>query len=532
MTFGLLWWLAQNRNNQSASAQAGTGADKARPDGKFPVYSYKVNGSTLTLVNTGYVYSVNTVNGGPRSGLRQTSHNSVNSKDDFLYLTTSDDYAKYSNDYQFLSPMTNRNTSIANGDGSQSSLLYNKDTADSILTSNVPIPEGSTISYDPNYQEDGVTIPTYIIKGPDGEVLSYIPVTKKTVYDPYKKCFLKDTMILMQGGYVAVQDIKVGDKIVVVKNGKQELASVTMLKETPEAFVKTGVEEDYPVRILKNALAEGVPSQDLLVTPEHCLVFDGKLVPSRMLVNGCSVFYDKSFTKFGYYHIETEEHSVIIANNTLTETFLNPAKVRPAEEGSNVLQVQKFFVDEVENSTLELDVCRDFVEPIYKNIVERAVQNQIAAQEEAVALTQDSNLHLLTDKGQILSVARSAENRKMFMIPPGVGSVRIISRSSRPSDVIGPFVDDRRYLGVLIGDITLFDGKHSTSLMADLAERAVSGWHMTADSPCQWTDGDAVLVLPRENSQGIGLLSLDILAAGPYVLEQPEADKQYQALVG
>ncbi|OAZ70812.1 hypothetical protein SRCM100623_02163 [Acetobacter pasteurianus] len=73
--------------------------------------------------------------------------------------------------------------------------------------------------------------------------------------------------------------------------------------------------------MLKDAIADGVPYKDMLITAEHCLFFEGKFVPVRMLVNGVSIFYDKSITSYDYYHVETDQHSVITADGMLTEAI-------------------------------------------------------------------------------------------------------------------------------------------------------------------------------------------------------------------
>ncbi|WP_202208907.1 Hint domain-containing protein, partial [Gluconobacter sp. Gdi] len=65
-------------------------------------------------------------------------------------------------------------------------------------------------------------------------------------------------------------------------------------------------EENWLVRIREGALAEGVPSRDLLLTQEHCMVFEGKLVPARMLVNGASILIDRTINSYTYYHVELE----------------------------------------------------------------------------------------------------------------------------------------------------------------------------------------------------------------------------------
>ncbi|MGV6852573.1 MAG: Hint domain-containing protein [bacterium] len=82
-----------------------------------------------------------------------------------------------------------------------------------------------------------------------------------------------------------------------------------------------------PVRIKAGALGENMPNQDLTVSNDHALFVDGILANAGALVNGTSIirvpldeFEDGTIT---YYHIETEKHELILANNTPAETFID-----------------------------------------------------------------------------------------------------------------------------------------------------------------------------------------------------------------
>jgi len=120
----------------------------------------------------------------------------------------------------------------------------------------------------------------------------------------------------------------------------------------------------------------------------------------------------------------------------------------------------------------------------------------------------------------VIHAARTADDRVVFMIPTGVKSVRIVSNASRPSDVIGPFVDDRRYFGVEVGEVLMFESNCTHNITAHLTEGELDGWNTLEQAGTRWTAGNAMLPLGERHPNSIALLALQIKNAGPYVLNE------------
>lgn len=335
-------------------------------------------------------------------------------------------------------------------------------------------------------------------------------------------------MIQTPTGDVPVEKIRHGDTVTAYVNGSAENQSVIWVGKA-HATVRAGLPDDeagYPVRILKDAIEEGVPYKDMLITPEHCLFFDGKFVPVRMLVNGASIFYDKSITSYDYYHVETAQHSVIRADGMLTESYLDTGNRRSFRQEGSVITLGGKVRTWKDDAAAPLCVDRSFVEPLFRKL-EVQENNIIGCQipEAKSDLTNDPDLHLITQKGAVIRPMRHSGMQYCFMLPAGTESVRIVSRASRPSDVIGPFVDDRRYMGVAITDIHLLSAMQQHDITAHLQSEKPEGWHDTDWADCAWTNGDAMLPLDKQLIDGqIGILSITIRAAGPYLTYPSEVN--------
>ncbi|QEE86989.1 hypothetical protein EOV40_014820 (plasmid) [Acetobacter oryzoeni] len=341
-------------------------------------------------------------------------------------------------------------------------------------------------------------------------------------------CFLSGSLIQTPSGTTSIENLTVGDDVVSYVDGVATPRRVTWTGQA-HCNVRAHLPDDeagYPVRILKDAISNGVPFKDMLITAEHCLFFDGQFVPVRMLVNGRSIFFDKSITSYDYYHIETEAHSIIMADGMLTESYLDTGNRSAFLQKGNVVSIGRSRNLSWDDAAVPLTVSRETIEPLFRKIEKRADKAGFAIHTEARSLTNESNLHLTTNTGAIIRPARHSNGRVVFMIPDGVESVRIVSNASRPCDVIGPFVDDRRQLGVLVGTITLFESHRTRMLTDHLHDAQLSGWNNVEEGTMRWTSGNALLPLGERAPGTLALMAIEVRAAGPYVLDETISERQ------
>ncbi len=151
---------------------------------------------------------------------------------------------------------------------------------------------------------------------------------------PAAACFLKGTGIATIEGEVAVETLRIGDMVL---GPDGTAAPVKWIgRRRYQAGLRDGLPASEladitPIRVAAGALADGVPERDLYVSPMHALFLEGFLVPAGALVNGASVRACPEIEDILYYHIETEAHSLVLANGAPAETFIDHASRRMFE---------------------------------------------------------------------------------------------------------------------------------------------------------------------------------------------------------
>jgi hypothetical protein len=151
-------------------------------------------------------------------------------------------------------------------------------------------------------------------------------------------CFARGVLIETQSGACAVEDLSVGDLVRTADRGYQSIRWIGSRKL--DRIDLTLQPKLRPICISAGALGQGVPSRDLRVSPQHRILARSKvarrmfdadevLIPANKLLplDGVTVAEDADSVE--YFHILFDQHEVIFANGTPTESlFTGPEALK------------------------------------------------------------------------------------------------------------------------------------------------------------------------------------------------------------
>jgi len=153
-------------------------------------------------------------------------------------------------------------------------------------------------------------------------------------------CFLRGTRIATPRGEVRIEDLSVGE-MVLTRSG--DVRPVRWIGRRHIDLTRHPRPDGcQPVRIQANAVADGMPSRDLLLSGDHAIFVDDMLIPAKQLVN------DRTITRetradVTYYHVELDDHDVIFADGLTVETYLDTGDRASFDNGGNSIRLHTEF---------------------------------------------------------------------------------------------------------------------------------------------------------------------------------------------
>ncbi len=287
-------------------------------------------------------------------------------------------------------------------------------------------------------------------------------------------CFVLGTRILTPHGEVPVERLAVGDKVTTISGAARPIVWIGFGR----SLVTRANRLAQPVVVRRGALADNVPSRDLYLTHGHALYCDGVLIAVEHLVNHRSIAWDDTARVVEYFHIELDEHDVLLANGAPAESYYeasNRAFFQNTRTGSQPGGAMPACAPVVTNG--------EIVETVWAALFERA-GGQVHRN-----TTDDADLHLVVDGERLDPTATTDDGVYTFELegsPPA--TLRLCSHSGVPS-LLGLGRSDHRPLGVAIRQIILYHAGIPSRFDYDGPQFREGGCHLPEGGYC-WTDGE------------------------------------------
>ena len=185
---------------------------------------------------------------------------------------------------------------------------------------------GGLSQYNLEYTSNNAVVGTvYLAPGTPGATGaaagSTIPLSAAGSGDYGYPCFYPGTQLATADGVIAVEDIAAG---IMLKTVSGAVLPVRWVGWTEVATRSADPLKAWPIRITAGALADGLPTRDLLVSPDHAIFVDDVLVQASALVNGVTITREGNVPeRFRYYHVELATHELLLAEGVPAESFVD-----------------------------------------------------------------------------------------------------------------------------------------------------------------------------------------------------------------
>ena len=231
-----------------------------------------------------------------------------------------------------------------------------------------------------------------------------------TVMEAALVCYAAGTHILTAEGEQAIENLLQGDIVLTLSDGELIARPAKWLGHRRLDLTRHPRPETVaPIRIERDAFADNVPHRDLLVSPDHAIFVDGQLICARQLVNGTTIRRETGWSSLDYYHLELNEHAILLAEGLPSESYLDTGNRGFFANAGAPLVLHPDLTDETDHPTREAGSCAPFVwdeasvRPVWQRLSDRAVAIGHAASPRRV-ITTDADLRFIANRCTITPV--------------------------------------------------------------------------------------------------------------------------------
>ena len=154
-------------------------------------------------------------------------------------------------------------------------------------------------------------------------------------------CFTRGTLIATPKGHVAIETLAEGDLVMTRDRGAQPIRWIGSAELDAQALHANP--KMQPIRIRAGALGQGLPTQDLLVSPQHRVLLrsriaakmfgaDEVLVAAKQLLQIDGIDIADDVAEAEYFHFLFDRHEVVNSNGAATESlFTGPEALKAVD---------------------------------------------------------------------------------------------------------------------------------------------------------------------------------------------------------
>jgi Hint domain len=335
-------------------------------------------------------------------------------------------------------------------------------------------------------------------------------------------CYARGTMIATPTGERPVETLRPGEQVLTLVDGEAVLRAVKWLGQRRiDLTAHPRPETVAPIRILRGAFADDMPQRDLVVSPDHAILVDGKLICARQLVNGTTIRQERGGTSVDYFHVELDTHAILLAEGLPAESYLDTGNHGFFANSGEPTALHPDLTDETDYPAREAGSCAPFVwdeasvQPAWQKLADRAAALGQPVPQQAT--TTDAELRLFA-KYHTVKPIYGDSHLVIFNLPRGAREARLLSRAQSPAEA-RPWLDDRRRLGACVKRIVLRGVDEVREIPVDHPGLTQGWWAVEREGQVmsRWTDGEAVLPLPE--MRGTVMLEIHLAGSMTYVLE-------------
>ena len=315
-------------------------------------------------------------------------------------------------------------------------------------------------------------------------------------------CYAAGTHILTATGERMVESLMQGDIVLTLADGELIAQPVKWIgRRRIDLTAHPHPETVAPIRIRRGAFADNMPHSDLLVSPDHAVFVDGKLICARQLVNGTTIRQENGSDLGRVFPRRTGR-------------ACDPARGGPA--GGELPQHRQprllRQLGRAAGAASRPDGRDGLSDPRGGHRARRScrtrpacgrcgsawpsVRRRWASRRRGSTRPAIRNCGSLA-KGRTVRPLYGENGLYIFALPKGATEVRLVSRAGSPADA-RPWLDDRRCLGVNVERIVLRGASEMQEIPVDHPDLS-QGWQAVERDGMalrRWTNGDAVLPLP------------------------------------